>query len=79
MFPGAIEQGDQLINKEEVLDYLADPRSLLSAGTLEDRKTLLTSFLRSVTRNGDEEEIKYLSPLPPGTVHLPSDQVLPTV
>jgi hypothetical protein len=57
VLPSATEQGVHLSSKEDVLDYLLNPRPLLSGDTLERRKTFHTSSLKRIPRNGDEVEI----------------------
>ena len=74
----ANEQEVRLINKEDLLVYLVDLRSLLSAGTPEQRKSFLASFLERVNRNGEEVEIEYRLPLPSEHASLSGDGVLPT-
>ena len=73
----ANEREIRLINKEALLVYLIDLRSLLSAGTPEQRKSFLASFLKRVSRNGEEVEIEYELPLPSERARLSGDGVLP--
>jgi hypothetical protein len=75
---GPMSREIRLINKEDVLVYLIDLRSLLSAGTPEQRKSFLASFLKRVSRNREEVEIEYELPLPSERAPLSGDGVLPT-
>ena len=75
----ASENHVKLVRSEEVLRYLLDLKSLLSAGTLSQRKTFLKSFVKRIRKNGNTIETEYTLPLPLEKSSLGAEGVPPTV
>ena len=55
---------ERLIDRETILVYLRDLKSLVSAGTAAQRKTFLSGFVETLTVTGSEIEIEYSLPVP---------------
>jgi site-specific DNA recombinase len=62
-----------------VLRYLADLKSLLSAGTLSQRKSFLRTFVKVIRKPGNTIETEYTLPLPLEKSSLSAEGVPPTV
>ena len=67
----------KLVDRNVVLSYLRDLKSLLTAGTPGERKTFINGFVKRLTVRGETVEIEYRLPLPPAETGLTEGSVLP--
>ena len=69
----------ELVNREQVLNYVRDLRGTLTTGTPAEQRAFLKSFVRSVTVKGAEVTVEYTLPLPAGQAALAEEPVLSIV
>ena len=69
----------ELVDREQVLNYVRDLRGTLTTGTTAEQRAFLKSFVRSVTVKGAEVTVEYTLPLPAGQALLGEEPVLSIV
>ena len=57
----------ELLDPEIVQNYVEDLRTVLSQGTLTQRKGFIKSFVKEIGVAKDQAVIRYTIPLPPGS------------